>query len=165
MSDVLHQFARCPHTDTDLLERILYAISERLSSPVDTVLVQDEGGRLMRAAYMVLLRGELPLETLTSWIRSFSMTPDGKEWGWGGIFDLDFCDQQAVNARANVGEALRSLYFYLKLGLRRWHGDEDAKNAYYAFYDRPIPHRAELLDAVDAVLRRIYSGLYPPKTD
>ena len=117
----------------------------------------------MRVVYHVLLRGELHLNTLADWIGSFSLTPDGKTWGWGGIFELEYCDHRAVNARLNVGEALRSLYFFLTLGLRRWHSDEDAKNAYYAFFDRPIKYRDELLEAVDSVLRQVYGGLYPDK--
>jgi hypothetical protein len=163
MADVLHQFARCPHTDDELLEQILYAIAERLTYPSDSVFVQDEGGRLMRAAYTVLLRGKLPLATLTSWIDTLSLTADGRNWGWDGIFNLEFCDHRAVNARANVCEALHNLYFYLKLGLRRWHSDEDAGNPYYAFYDRSVPHREELAEAVVSVLRKVYPVLYPEK--
>ena len=117
----------------------------------------------MRAAYHVLLRGELSLDALSEWIDSFALTPDGRNWGWMGIYSLDFCDVRAVHAKSNVGEALRSLYFYLKLGLRRWHTEEQAKNGYFAFYDRSIPYRDELLDAVDSVLRKLYEGLYPEK--
>jgi len=165
MSDALLQFARSPHTRAEEHRQILDTISDRLTRSSDSVFVLDEGGRLMRAAYIVLLRGELPLDTLKGWLETFSATPDGRTWGFGqdGIFDLERCDQRAVNGRLNVGEALRSLYFYLKLGLRLWHSDEDAKNAYYALYHRPILHRDELLDAVDSVLRKIYSGLYPLK--
>lgn len=163
MSDALCQLVRSPHTRAQEHEQILAAIADRLTRPSGSVFVQDEGGRLMRAVYHVLLRGELSLDALTTWIESFSRTPDGRDWGWGGIFGLEFCDHHAVNARLNVGEALRSLYFFLKIGLRRWHSEEDAKNAYYAFYDRPIHHREELTEAVDSVLRRVYGGLYPEK--
>lgn len=162
-ADALCQFARSPHSRDSELRQILDCIADRLTCPADSVFVQDEGGRLMRAAYHVLLRGELSLDTLTTWLEKFTHTLDGKTWGWGGIFELEYCDQKAVHARLNVGEALRSLYFYLKLGLRRWHSEEDAKNAYYAFFDRPLKHRDELLEVVDSVLRQVYSGLYPPK--
>ncbi|MFC2099287.1 hypothetical protein ACFLSF_00430 [Candidatus Bipolaricaulota bacterium] len=111
----------------------------------------------------MLLRGELSLDALTKWIESFALTPDGRNWGWMGIYNLEFCDYPAVNARVNVCEALRSLYFYLKLGARRRHTPEQAKNGYYAFYDRSIPYRDELLDAVDSVLRKLYDGVYPEK--
>ncbi|MFC2078940.1 DUF2785 domain-containing protein [Candidatus Bipolaricaulota bacterium] len=164
MSDALHQFARTPHTRAEEHLQILETISDRLTRPSDSVFIQDEGGRLMRAAYCVLLHGELPLDALMTWLHSFAKTPDGKTWGWGedGIFDLEHCNQRAVNARMNVREALRSLYFYLKHGLRRWHSDEDAKNGYYAFYDRPLRNREELIETVDTVLRKgLYSGLYP----
>lgn len=162
MSDALCQFARSPHSRASELEQILVAIADRLTCPSDSVFVQDEGGRLMRAVYHVLLREELPLNKLTDWIEGFSLTPDSKTWGWGGIYELEYCDHRAVNARLNVGEALRSLYFFLKHGLRRWHSEEDAKNAYYAFFNRPIQYRDELSEAVDTVLRkRLYSGLYP----
>ena len=158
--DVLHQFARSPHTDADGQERILRAIADRLTSTTDKVFVHDDGGRLMRAAYCVLLRGELPLETLTAWIDGFGRTPDGRGWFWGDLFSLEFCDHAMVNARANVRGALHDLYFYLKHGLRRWHSEEDAKNAYYAFYDQPVRYRDELLDAVDRVLRKLHAGNY-----
>jgi len=162
MGDVLHQFARSPHTGKEGLEQILRAIADRLKRPSDAVFVHNEGGRLMRASYMVLLRGELSLERLTAWIDSFSLTEDGRSWGWDGIYNLGFCDHEAVNARANVSDALHSLYFLLQLGLRRWHSDEDAENAYYSFYDRPVPHRDQLIEAVVCVLRKLNEGLPPP---
>jgi hypothetical protein len=161
MADALCQLVHSPHLGASELEQILNAIADRLTRATDTVFVQDEGARLMKAAYFVLLRGELSLDALTAWIESFSQTSDGRDWGWGGIYGLEFCDRLAVNARANVREALRSLYFLLKLGLRRRHSPEQAGNAYYAFYDRPIRHRDELIDAVVSVLRPMYGGLYP----
>ncbi len=159
--DALCHLARSPHSRPEEQEQILKAIVDRLTCPTDSVFVQNEGGRLMRAVYHVLLRGELPRDTLIGWIESFAKTPDGREWGWGETFGLDFCDHRAANARVNVCEALRSLYFLLKLGIRRRHSEEEAKNEYFAFYDRPIEHREGLMDAIISVLRPMYGGLYP----
>jgi hypothetical protein len=33
---------------------------------------------------------------------------------------------------------------------------------YYAFYDRPVLHCQELLEALDRVLRKLYAGQCPP---
>ncbi|MFC2106138.1 DUF2785 domain-containing protein [Candidatus Bipolaricaulota bacterium] len=163
MGDTLCQLARSPHTRVSELEQILEAIADRLTRPTDTVFVMDEGSRLMKAVYHVLLRGELPLDTLKEWIKGFSLTSDGKTWGWKGIYSLEFCDYRAVNARLNVCEALRSLYFLLKLGMRRRHSLEQAKNEYYAFYERPIRYRDELMEAIVSVQRSMYDWLYPKK--
>jgi len=161
--DVLHQFARSPHTDAEGLAQILHAISARLRRPTNDVFIQNEGGRLMRAAYCALLRDELSESQALSWIEGFETTIDGKTWGWESLYSLEFCDAPSVKARANVCSALHTLRLYLELGLRRWHSGEDAKNAYFAFYDRPVPHREEMIQAVVAVLRRLNEGLPPPE--
>jgi len=160
--DLLQQFARSPRTDAEGLEQILRAVADRLNRTSSKVFVHDEGGRLMRAVYSVLLRDELPLETLISWIEGFAQTADGRDWGFGSLFSLESCDHPAVNVRANVREALRDLLFYIQLGPRRGRSEDDTMKLYYAFYDRPVPHRQELLEALDPVLRKLYAGLYPP---
>jgi hypothetical protein len=161
MGDLLQQIARNPRTEAEDLEQILHAVADRLHRTSSKVFVHDEGGRLMRAVYSVLLRDELALETLTSWIEGFAQTADGREWGFGSLFSLEFCDHPAVNVRANVREALRDLYFTLQFGPRHGQSDEDAYKRYFAFHDRPVPHRQELLEALDRVLRKLYAGLYP----
>jgi hypothetical protein len=161
MGDLLQQIARNPCTEAKDLEQILHAVADRLHRTSSKVFVHDEGGRLMRAVYSVLLRDELALETLTSWIEGFAQTADGREWGFGSLFSLEFCDHPAVNVRANVREALRDLYFTLQFGPRHGQSDEDAYKRYFAFHDRPVPHRQELLEALDRVLRKLYAGLYP----
>jgi hypothetical protein len=161
MGDLLQQFARNPRTDAEGLEQILHAVADRLNRTSSKVFVHDEGGRLMRAAYSVLLRDELPLEALTSWIEGFAQTADGREWGFGSLFSLESCDHPTVNVRANVREALRDLYFTLQFGPRHGQSDEDAYKRYFAFHDRPVPHRQELLEVLDRVLRKLYAGLYP----
>jgi len=133
VGDALCQLTRCLHLDVTDLERMLGAIYQRLAQPSEGVFVHDEGARLMRVVYHMMLRGDLPLERLTSWIETFSKAPDGREWGWGGIFELEFCDRRMVNAQANVREALRSLYFMLTLGLRRRHDPKEADNPLHAF--------------------------------
>jgi len=160
--DLLQQFARNPHTDAEDLEGILRAVADRLHRTSSKVFVHDEGGRLMRAVYSALLRDVLPPETLIAWIEGFAQTADGRDWGFHSLFSLEYCDHPAVNVRANVREALRDLYFYLKFGPRRGQSDEDAYKRYFAFHDRPVPHRQELLEALDRVLRKLYAGLYPP---
>jgi len=161
MGDALHQFARSPHTGADGQQEILEAISERLKRPSNEVSVHNEGGRLMRAAVCVMLRGELPPERITSWIASFARTSDGGSWGWNGIFNLEFCDHRAVIARANVAEALHSLYFLLKLGVRRPSTDDPVMKAYQTFYDRPIRGQEGFVDALVATLRQVQSVVYP----
>ena len=159
VGDALHQFARSPHTDAAGLEQILDAISGRLRTPSDCVFVHNEGGRLMRAAYCALLRRELPTERVLSWIEGFGTTADGRTWQWNGIYNLEFCDHRAVNAKANVCDALYTLYFYLKLGLRRGQAIDEASRVYFAFYDRPVPDREVLLEALVPVLQRLNHGL------
>ena len=160
--DLLQQFARNPHTDAKDLEQILHAVADRLNRTSSTVFVHDEGGRLMRAVYSVLLRDELPLETLVTWIEGFAQTADGRDWSFGSLFSLEFCDHPSVNVRANVREALRDLYFTLQFGPRHGQSEDDAFKRYFAFHDRPVPHREELLAVLDRVLRKLYAGLYPP---
>ena len=159
--DLLQQFARSPRTDAEGLEQILHAVADRLNATSTEVFVHDEGGRLMRAVHSVLLRDELPLETLTSWIEGFAQTVDGREWGFGSLFSLEFCDHLAVTVRANVREALRDLSSYIQLGPRRGRSEEELMKHYDAFYDRPVPHRGALLGTIDRVLRKLYAGLYP----
>lgn len=161
MGDLLQQFARNPHTDADDLEQILHAVADRLHRTSSKVLVHDEGGQLMRAVYSALLRDVLPLETWIAWIEGFAKTADGREWGFGSLFNLEECDHPTVIVRANVREALRDLYFYLKFGPRHGQSDEEAYQRYFAFHERPVPHRKELLEALERVLRTLYAGLYP----
>ena len=159
MADALCQFARSPHVGLSQQQAILDAVADRLTTPVDSVFVQDEGGRLMRVVYHLLLRGELPLDAYVAWLDGLRTTPDGRTWGWGGLFDLESCDHRAVNARLNVCEALQVLHLFLMVGPRRWHHED---NGYYAFYDRPIAQREALRERVVETLRALYSGLVPP---
>jgi len=159
--DLLQQFARNPHTDADDLETILDAVADRLNRTSSKVFVHDEGGRLMRAVYSALLRDVLPLETWIAWIEGFAKTADGREWGFGSLFNLEVCDHPMVIVRANVREALRDLYFTLKFGPRHGQSDEEAYKRYFAFHKRPVPHRQELLEALEGVLRKLYAGIYP----
>ena len=158
MSDALCQFARSPHVSSNQQRAILEAIADRLMTPVDSVFVQDEGGRLMRVAYHLLLRGDLPVDAYVAWLEGFRTTPDGRTWGWGGLFDLESCDHRAVNARLNVCEAMQTLHLFLIVGLRRGH---HADNAYAAFYDRPIAGRDTLRSKVLEILQTLYAGLVP----
>jgi hypothetical protein len=161
MSDALCGLARSPHSHALEHEKMLNAIAELLIRPSDTAFVTNEGSRLMRVVYHVLLRGELRFEDFETWLKRFSQTSDGRNWGWMGIYSLEFCDYRALTARANACEALRSLYFLLKLGLQKRDSSEPAVSAYYEFYDRPIPYREELMNAIVSALRPMYGGLYP----
>lgn len=161
MGDLLHIFARNPHSGVEELEQILQAVADRLQRSSSEVFFFDEGYRLMRATYCVILRNELPLETLTSWIESFATTADGREWGFGSLYSLEHCDFPALVVRANVREALRNFQVQLQHGMRRQQSELDVENDYNAYYDRPVPNREELLDSTECTLRKLYKGVYP----
>ena len=159
--DLLHVFARSPHIKADELEKILHTVRDRLHCSSTKVFVHDEGHRVMRPVYSALLRDEIPLENVTSWIESFSTTSDGRDWGWGSLFSLEHCDSPAVVVRTNVREALRDFQVHLQFGMRRQKSEDRLTNAYNAYYDRPVPNQEELLVSVDCVLRILYKGVYP----
>ena len=161
MGDLLHVFARNPHVGVEELEQILRAVANRLQRSSSEVFLFDEGYRLMRAACSVMLRNELPLETLASWIKSFAKTADGREWGFGSLYSYEHCDVPALVIRVNVREALRNLQILLQYGMRRQQSELDVENAYNAYYDRPVQNQQELLASVDHVLRILYKGVYP----
>ena len=78
MADTLCQFARIPLTAMDQQGHMLEAIAGWLTPSSDAVFVQDEGGRLMRAAYFPMLRDDLPRTTYVDWLGGFKATLDGR---------------------------------------------------------------------------------------
>lgn len=158
MGDALGHFARCPHLGAAELEQMLTTIGQRMTCPTDTVFSFDEDNRLLRAVYFVLLRDEVSLEFLKSWIGTLAKTPDGQSWG--SVFGLEHCDHQGVKARMNTRGFLRSLHLLLTFGMRSPSDVPEGHNAYYEYYGRPIPNRDALLksatDAVKSLNRRLY---------
>ncbi|HYF79935.1 MAG TPA: DUF2785 domain-containing protein [Symbiobacteriaceae bacterium] len=67
-ADLLTALAGHPDVAAEDLERLLYAISEKVLAPTRQALVEREGFRLARAVIAVLKRERLPLERVIAWL-------------------------------------------------------------------------------------------------
>jgi hypothetical protein len=157
-ADLLGTLARGRHLDASRLEEILTAMAEKLTRPANVVLTFEEDHRLVRAAVHVLLRNEIRSEFLHSWIEALSRMPDGK--AWGAVLGLHECDQAGNQARVNVRNFLRGLYFVLLWGMRGPGDAAEAGNPYHAYYDRPIEACGALLAEIEQALRGMNRPMY-----
>jgi Protein of unknown function (DUF2785) len=104
-ADLLANLARNPKVGADGLERILNAISAKLTTPDSPVLAHHEGSRLALVAHHVIARGVLPPRTFHAWLDGMPDTLNPRSQR-----DLERGD---VAARANCEAFLSSLYLQL----------------------------------------------------
>jgi len=69
-ADLLAALARHPAAGAEELERILQAIGAKVLAQTEYPFVDNEDGRLARAAMVVLRRDLLPLERVVAWVES-----------------------------------------------------------------------------------------------
>jgi Protein of unknown function (DUF2785) len=135
-ADLLMMLARSRHTATPELERLLDAVADKLLEPVETVYLYQEDERLAYAVLTVLRRGLVGRDFLAAWLGRFAR-PAGYE-AWRPVYT----DPTLSAARVNATGFLRSLYFQLLLTAA------------------PPADRAEVLDALVAILREMDIGFY-----
>lgn len=69
-ADLFTALAGHPEVDAAALERVLYAVSEKLLTQTEQALVEKEGYRLGRTVIVLLSRELVPLERVEAWLRS-----------------------------------------------------------------------------------------------
>jgi hypothetical protein len=158
MADALCSFARSRHLDATRLEELLNTVADKLRRPTTSTFAFDEDERLAQTAIVVLLRNELPAEVLLRWLDRLSQTMD--DGHWGHIVDISGCDSELNNARVNVRNFLRSLYFQLHIGPRRSTGLADEFQRYFEFYTRPIEAQGDMLGGIVDALRAMDRFFY-----
>lgn len=67
-ADLLTALAGHPDVEAADLERLLYAMSDKVLTPTGQALVEKEGFRLGRAVVAVLKRDMVPMERVTAWL-------------------------------------------------------------------------------------------------
>lgn len=135
-ADLLLALARNPHVTAPELERILDAIGDRITTPVDYVYVHLEDERLARAVMVAVQRGLLAPEFLCGWVRRLAERWSGRAWRGARTYE-------ETSAHHNTRQFLHSLYFQLLLGPRL-----------ASWYNDPPPHLRELL------LNQVIAGLH-----
>jgi len=148
IADYLFAFASHPFTEGPDLERIMYALADKISEPVAHVYIYDEDERLTRTVMGVLQRNVLPLSFFVVWLQRLTHT-QGRT-----ALDADFESGEMMNivrneaetcARHSVKHFLRSLYFQLL----------SPGFAHLTFVNEAPPLARELLPHVEAALREV----------
>ncbi len=105
-ADALGNLAANPHIARPGLQRILEAISDRLTAPNSPVFQHHEASRLARAAKVAILREQLSHEQLLTWVKDILVT-----LGSTSQTDLESGD---VGKRVNCESFMASLYLQLQ---------------------------------------------------
>ncbi len=104
-ADLLRFLARSRYLNTLDLERILNAITDKLTTPVEHIYTHGEDDRLAHTAVAVFRRELLALEFLHGWINNLVLRARQHE---GPGFD-----PRVYGSRQNTRHFLRSVYIYL----------------------------------------------------
>ncbi|WP_126583501.1 DUF2785 domain-containing protein [Tengunoibacter tsumagoiensis] len=136
--DLLGVLARNRHVQTRELERIVTAIAEKMTFPVEYVYTTLDEERLALAVIAVLTRGLLPASYWRWWCRPLLEVEAALHWE----DTPNFARQEEICAYHNTRTFLRSLYFQLTL----------------AGYQ--LPGAQELITAIIKTLRELDPGFY-----
>jgi hypothetical protein len=105
-ADLLKFLARNRHISAPDLERLLNAIADKLTAPVEHMYSYDEDERLALAVVSVVNRGALSADTWMAWL--------GRFLAWSTTFTPGASFQLRIYApQHNVKQFLRTLYFQL----------------------------------------------------
>ncbi|GCF06777.1 DUF2785 domain-containing protein [Dictyobacter arantiisoli] len=137
-SDLLGVLARNRYVDTNELEKILSAIAEKITTPVEHVYITVEDERLALAVIAALTRNHIQSSFWRWWCRQLSVVEESLNWE--NI--ARFARQADICAYHNTRLFLHALYFQLTL----------------AGYQ--LAGAAELLAAVTNAIHRLDAGFY-----
>lgn len=147
-ADVLWVLAQSRHLAVADLERILWAVAERVIAPGEQIYLYNEDQRLASAVVAALQRELLDLPTIAAWL---GLITEPSADGWSRAF------QSAAGAGAyhNTTTFLRSLYLQLLLGIRPppWYPDPRP-------FERAPALREPTMGMILGALRELDRGFY-----
>jgi len=143
-ADLLWVLAQSRYLGAADLARLLDTIADKVIASAGQVYLYGEDQRLAYAVMTALLRDQLDLPTLESWLGRMAH-PAGHDWK----------NISETNAYHNTTTFLRSLYFQLLLGIKPpgWYPDP-------TFFKRMPAVRDQLLPRVIAALKGLDRGFY-----
>jgi Protein of unknown function (DUF2785) len=155
-ADLLQAIAASHHTGQDEARVVLDVISERLRTPTQYVLVDNEVDRLALAALTVVYRNLVAGDPLDAWVSSLSAGLEPPDPGSPGLSGSGRGADWPSASAHNISGFIRAMYVHLAAGISPQlsrPGNE------YLFKQAP-PMRADLLLALLAAVPKTTPWLY-----